>query len=138
MAKKTNIGNDFKAIMKNVINDIDTAMGESFEIVVNNAKADAPDDHEGNSIGATISLTRTAKLKYRIKVGNKFAAYYEFGTGNAAKDYVPALPEEWQEIAKQFIRNRKGRIKLNKYLYPAYNNELPRLFEKIQKIIQNA
>ena len=141
MAKKVNFSafiRDFKATANTLLSDIDLAMGQSFENVVNDAKAKAPNDFKGDDIGSTISLTRTSKLKYRIKVGNKYAAYYEFGTGPSAKAYLPSIPEEWREIAAQFKTPIPGRIKVNKYLYPSYEAELPRLMEKIQNIIRNA
>jgi hypothetical protein len=141
MAKKVNFSKfirEFKVSTNNLLNEIDLAMGQSFENVVNDAKSKAPTDFKGNDIGSSISLTRTSKLKYRIKVGNKYAAYYEFGTGPSAKQYLPSIPEEWREIAAQFKTPIPGRIKVNKYLYPSYNDELPRLMERIQNIIRNA
>jgi len=141
VAKKVNFNKfirEFKVSTNNLLNEIDLAMGDSFENVVNDAKSKAPVDFKGNDIGSSISLTRTSKLKYRIKVNNEYAAYYEFGTGPSAKGYLPSIPEEWKLIAAQYIRTKNGRIKVEEYLYPSYRDELPKLMERIQNIIKNA
>lgn len=141
MAKIVNFSGfikDFKASVNSMLGEIDLAMGQSFENVVNEAKSKAPTDHKGGDIGSTISLTRTSKLKYRIKVGNKYAAYYEFGTGPHAKAYVPSLPDEWQKIAEQYKTPIPGNLRKNVYLYDAYDAELQKLIDKMVKIVQNA
>jgi len=141
MPKILNFGGfikDFRSSIKIKLDKIDLAMLDSFENVVAEAKTKAPIDHKGNDIGSTISLTRTSNLKYNIKVGNKYAAYYEFGTGPHAKAYVPLLPDEWQKIAEQYITPIEGKLRTYDYLYPSYESELPKLIEKMVKIVENA
>ena len=118
---------------KRLLEQVDNEILSGLEEVVTKAKAEAPNDFRGESIGSTISVQRNGEFQYTIEASNPYSAYYEFGTGPSAKEYLPKIEQEWVLIASDYIKNRKGTIKESAYLYPSYNSVMPRVFDKIQK-----
>lgn len=62
--------------------------------------------------------------------------YVEFGTGASAASYVPTLPKEIQEYAKQFYINGQGTMIKQPYLIPAYLRESPIFIKELEKILK--
>lgn len=116
-----------------LLQQVDDEILRGLEEVVTKAKAEAPNDFRGESIGSTISVERTGQFAYSLEANNPYSAYYEFGTGPSAQAYLPSIEQEWVLIASDYIKNRKGTIKEAAYLYPSYNSVMPRVFDKIQK-----
>lgn len=66
------------------------------------------------------------------------AAYREFGTGLSAKEYVPTLPKEWQDLAMSFYVNGKGTLVKRPFLYPAYQKNIPELERDLKELLNRA
>lgn len=124
---------DARAII--ILDKVDEELDLGMEDIVNEAKAKAPVDVLGNPISSSISLTKNGRFSYTINVDNPYAAYYEFGTGPAAKAYLPSIPKEWQDIAFDYIINEKGSIPEISYLYPAYKNNIDKVISRIKSIL---
>lgn len=67
---------------------------------------------------------------------SKIPVYVEFGTGTDAASYVPTLPQEVQDYARQFYVNGKGRIKAQPYLIPAFLRESPIFIKELENILK--
>jgi len=130
--------NQFSAKATLVLNKLDEELENGLKDVVAKAKSKAPADINGNSIGSSIDLSKQDNFNYTISVDNPYAAYYEFGTGPSAKKYLPSIPQEWNDIAEDYIRNERGTIKESAYLYPSYNEELPNIIKRMKKVIEDA
>jgi hypothetical protein len=63
--------------------------------------------------------------------------YVEFGTGASAASYVPTLPQEIQDYARQFYENGQGRMMKQPYLIPAFLRESPIFIKELEKILKN-
>lgn len=134
----TSFINEFSAKATLLLDKLDEELESGLEDVVSKAKSKAPNDINGNSIGNSIGLSKENKFSYTISVNNPYAAYYEFGTGPSAKAYLPSIPKEWNDIAEDYIINERGTIKESAYLYPSYNEELPKIIERMKKLIKDA
>ncbi len=51
---------------------------------------------------------------------SELAIYIEFGTGTSAANYVPTLPTEFQEVAKQYYINGRGTLIKSPFLIPSF------------------
>jgi len=107
---------------------LDKIMDQSLKSIANQAKGNAPGD-----ISASIKSDRLDILDYELGSNIPYAAYIEFGTGPYARDYVPSLPKEWQDIAERKIVNRQGRNDKQPYLYPAVNAGIPEMIKKMKE-----
>lgn len=74
------------------------------------------------------------RLSSTFGAAANYAAYVEFGTGPFAAKYVPVLPKEWQDLARTFYVNGKGRLPAHPFLYPAFNIAKDMLIEDLNKI----
>lgn len=141
MAKGLDISsfiNDFNSRANKVLDKLDKELENGLDDVVSKAKSKAPNDIKGNDIGNSIGLSKQDRFSYTINVNNPYAAYYEFGTGPSAKTYLPLIPKEWNDIAEDYIINERGTIKESAYLYPSYNEELPKIIDRMKKVIKDA
>lgn len=118
-----------------VLDKVDEELGKGMEGIVNEAKANAPSDVNGNSISSSISFAKNGQLDYTINVDNPYAAYYEFGTGPAAKRYLPSIPKEWQDIASDYIVDENGTIPEKRYLYPAFESNINKVVNRIKTML---
>lgn len=73
-----------------------------------------------------------------VQSSTNIPVYVEFGTGASAAAYVPTLPKEIQEYARQFYVNGKGRIKAQPYLIPAFLRESPIFIKELELILKNS
>ena len=71
-----------------------------------------------------------------VQSSTNIPVYVEFGTGESAAGYVPTLPTEIQEYARQFYVNGKGRIIKQPYLIPAFLRESPVFIKELEKILK--
>jgi len=71
-----------------------------------------------------------------VQSSTNIPVYVEFGTGASAAAYVPTLPQEIQEYARQFYVNGKGRIIKQPYLIPAFLRESPVFIKELEKILK--
>jgi hypothetical protein len=72
-----------------------------------------------------------------VQSSTNIPVYVEFGTGSSAADYVPTLPKEIQEYAKQFYINGQGTMIKQPYLIPAFLRESPIFIKELEKILKN-
>jgi hypothetical protein len=107
---------------------LDKIMDQSLKTMASQANANAPGDIKG-----TVRTQRIDVLAYDIGSEVPYAAYVEFGTGDAARGYVPSLPPEWQEVARRKIINGLGRTGVQKFLYPAVEDGLPEMIKKMKE-----
>jgi hypothetical protein len=75
-------------------------------------------------------------LKASVTVAVFYAAYVEFGTGKFAFNYVPTLPMEWQDFARLYYVNGKGRMMQHPYLYPAALENNKKLVANLKNIFK--
>lgn len=84
--------------------------------IADQAKLNAPRANAEINIAQTINVSKESHLFYTVNVqAVPIAAYLEFGTG-AFVDVAP----EWKDLAWEFYKNGKGRLRPQPYLYPAY------------------
>jgi hypothetical protein len=74
-----------------------------------------------------------------VRQEGEFAVWYEFGTGLSAEQLLngPNYTDDIRKLASIFIRNRKGTIKQQAYLFPNFFRESPKLIEKLKKDLDN-
>ena len=71
-----------------------------------------------------------------VQSSTNIPVYIEFGTGASAASYVPTLPQEIQEYARQFYVNGKGTMMKQPYLIPAFLRESPIFIKELEKILK--
>lgn len=71
-----------------------------------------------------------------VQSSTNIPVYVEFGTGESAAAYVPTLPKEIQEYARQFYVNGQGRMIKQPYLIPAFLRESPIFVKEVEKILK--
>lgn len=71
-----------------------------------------------------------------VQSSTNIPVYVEFGTGQSAAEYVPTLPKEIQEYARQFYVNGQGRMIKQPYLIPAFLRESPIFVKEVEKILK--
>lgn len=134
MANIANFNNTFKQLDKIFVERIDKveeAMRKSMADMVSTAKSNAPTGKTGK-LKQSISWRENSKLSYDLIADTPYAAYVEFGTG---KDNYKARDEYWDSIANDFYVDGSGRTPAHPFFYPAVNKELPKLIERIKKIL---
>lgn len=111
-----------------LLQQVDDEILKGLQEVVVKAKAEAP-----AFIAPSINVEKKGELQYSLNAENRVSAYFEFGTGPYAEKYIPGIEQEWQLIASDYYVDGSGNTPVNKFMYPAYQNTMPRVFEKIQK-----
>jgi len=71
-----------------------------------------------------------------VQSSTNIPVYVEFGTGESAAAYVPTLPQEIQEYARQFYVNGQGTLIKQPYLIPAFLRESPIFIKELEKILK--
>jgi hypothetical protein len=71
-----------------------------------------------------------------VQSETRIPVYVEFGTGESAAAYVPTLPKEIQDYARQFYENGQGRMMKRPYLIPAFLRESPIFIKELEKILK--
>lgn len=132
------VNETFNKLNKNVEkikNEIDNEMAASAESMVAYSKsifsADAPE------IRASIRSNKVKNFSYEIIAGrgdDPMAAYIEFGTGKYFPYYI-GKEKEWQDLARQYYINGKGRMYPAPYLYPSVTSGIVSLTNNIKRIL---
>ena len=73
-----------------------------------------------------------------VQSSTNIPVYVEFGTGQSAAAYVPTLPKEIQEYARQFYVNGQGTMMKQPYLIPAFLRESPIFIKELENILKNS
>lgn len=127
------VARTFKRQYKYALEKMDAEMGNQVEQMALQAKKSLPPQY--SELRSAIYVKKNGLLKYTIYGGKNYAAYVEFGTGRYAANYVPTIEPEWQEIARNYIVNKRGKLPATPYLYPAVKYGLKLLVRKMQKIV---
>jgi HK97 gp10 family phage protein len=124
-----------KLDVKKFEDDIQLALNDYILRVESEAKQLVPKDI-GGGIGLAASITHDfEKLSGTISVNKDYAAYVEFGTGPFASQYVPSLPQEWQDYAAKFYVNGQGHTPAQPFLFPAIENQKALLKKDLEHLI---
>lgn len=119
----------------NSIDKIESEFKKSLDNITTNASADAP--IKTGALRASINWKEVNKLSYELRAEVPYAAYVEFGTGTFAKNELNSreFNEYWKEIAIKFKGKRDGFLPAHPYFYPNVKKEIPKLKERISKLI---
>ncbi len=123
------------------IDKIEKEFRKSMSKIAQNAKRDAPIGVLGPTPGRladSISWDELGKLSYELRADVPYAAYVEFGTGDyAAKELARREGGQyWRDVAEPFwTRKPNDGVKATPFFYPNVNKEIPKLRERIAKIL---
>ncbi len=92
---------------------------------------------DGGTLKQGITIRPVSKGVWEVASNANYSAYVEFGTGVYAASYVPTLPKEIQEYARQFYVNGKGTIPARPFLFNSFLEERVQLVKRIKEIIKN-
>jgi HK97 gp10 family phage protein len=131
-----NLINKTRKFKESVQEEVDLELTASAMAMDATAKKLAPADKGGGSgIRGRMFVDTTQFLSKKVGNTSEYAAYQEFGTGVHAAEYVATLPPDWQEYAKGFYVNGEGRTPAHPFLFPAFEEERPKLIKRIKKIL---
>lgn len=122
-------------LSKSVQEDVAVEIEDSAQNIRNKALGRAPADMA--TLRQGISAKPLAPLTWEVSSNARYSAYVEFGTGQYAASYVPSLPPDIQEYAKQFYVNGKGRMPARPFLFNSYLEEQVRLIKAIKDILKD-
>ncbi len=91
---------------------------------------------EDGRLYSSINWKEVGKLSYELRADAPYAAYVEFGTGKYYKNDYPGRNDEYfSEIAKKFKRTGEGTTPTSPFFYPTVTKNIPKLKNKIAKIL---
>jgi len=126
---------NIKNATENLINELDAEMAASVEEMATKSKQRAPVDT--GLLRNSITTKKDSQLSYRLKSDIRYAAYVEFGTGPAAKEYTPTLEEDWKEYAWLFkSKKRDGHTPAQPFFYPSVREVFPIMIKRMENIIK--
>lgn len=122
------------------IEKIEKEFRKSMSKIAQDAKRDAPIGVLGPTPGRladSISWDEPGKLSYELRADVPYAAYVEFGTGKYARQELSRREggQYWRDIAAPFKGKKDGNMKAQPFFYPNVNKEIPKLIERIAKIL---
>ena len=122
------------------IDKIEKEFRKSMSKIAQNAKRDAPIGVLGPTPGRladSIIWDEPGKLSYELRADVPYAAYVEFGTGKYARQQLSIREdaEYWRNIATPFKGNKDGNMPAQPFFYPNVRKEIPKLVERISKIL---
>jgi hypothetical protein len=122
------------------LDKIEQEFRKSMSKIAQDAKRDAPIGVLGPNPGRladSISWDEPAKLSYQLRADVPYAAFVEFGTGKYAVKELGRREdsEYWSVIANPFRGSKDGNMKAQPYFYPNVRKEIPKLVERISKIL---
>lgn len=71
-----------------------------------------------------------------VIVGVPYSGFVEFGTGAYAEEYVATLPDQWQEEARKFFVNGKGKGQPHPFFYPAVQLHQDDIYTEVDAELQ--
>ena len=122
------------------IEKIEKEFRKSMSKIAQNAKRDAPigvlGPHPGQ-LADSISWDEVSKLSYELRADVPYAAFVEFGTGKYARKEIGQREdnEYFSKIAIEFKGQKDGNMQAQPFFYPNIRKEIPKLVEKISKIL---
>ena len=119
---------------------IEKEFRKSMSKIAQDAKRDAPIGVLGKTPGAladSISWDEVSVLSYQLRADVPYAAYVEFGTGPYARKQLNSLEDAdyFKAIAINFKGQKDGNMKAQPFFYPNIRKEIPKLVERISKIL---
>jgi len=117
------------------IEKIETEFKKSLDNITTNAAVDTP--VKTGALRASINWKEVNKLSYELRAEVPYAAYVEFGTGTFAKNELNSreFNDYWKEIAIKYKGKTDGFLPAHPYFYPNVRKEIPKLKERIVKIL---
>ena len=115
----------------NVVTEVDAEINSGVVDIERDAVRLAPVD-KGFLRGA-ISWKRNARLNYEVVAQTKYAPYVEFGT--ITKVEIPAGLEGYAAQFKGKGIKKTGGMRARPFLFPAFRANLPKIIDRIQKIV---
>lgn len=119
---------------KRVADDVDHELDVAAETVAAQARARAPKGKQ-NRLAPSIQANTGQKFRKSVTVGANFGAFVEFGTGSHVFKGPYAFTSEEKAFARQFYVSGKGRMRSRAFLFPAFDDEKPKLLERIKKVL---
>jgi hypothetical protein len=122
------------------LDKIEKEFRKSMSKIAQDAKRDAPIGVTGSTPGAladSISWDEPSKLSYELRADVPYAAYVEFGTGSYARKQLNSLEDAdyFKAIAIKFKGKKDGNTRAQPFFYPNVRKEIPKLVERISKIL---
>lgn len=132
--------NDLDKAFIERIDKIEKEFRRSMSKMAQDAKRDAPIGVLGPTPGRladSISWDEPSKLSFELRADVPYAAYVEFGTGKYARAELGRRQggQYWRDIAAPFKGKKDGNMPSQPFFYPNVNKELPKLIERIKKIL---
>jgi HK97 gp10 family phage protein len=114
------------------LDKIEKAFKDTMVKMEQDATAAAPVDT--GELKSSINWKEVGKLSYELRADANYAAYVEFGTGE--KTIIKNYDQFWQSIGEPFWTRRENKgIKATPFFYPTVTKNIPKLKNKIAKIL---
>ncbi len=114
------------------LDKIENAFKDTMVKMEQEATAAAPVDT--GELKSSINWKEVGKLSYELRAEAPYAAYVEFGTGDAT--IIKNYDQFWQDIGEKFWTRRENKgVKANPFFYPTVNKNIPKLKNKIKSIL---
>ncbi len=124
------VKNALKTMDKHLRQDVGDEINASALTIQSSAKRLAPVDL--GFLRNNIALVPIGDLTFSVEAKAKYSAYIEFGTGGQV-----SIPAGYEDLAMMF----KGRglrtinIRPQPFLIPSYENEKPKLIQRLKKLL---
>jgi HK97 gp10 family phage protein len=114
------------------LDKIEKAFQDTMIKMEQEATAAAPVD--SGELKSSIKWKELGKLSYELRADTNYAAFVEFGTGDAS--IIKNYDQFWQDIGYPFWTKRQNTgIGPTPFFYPTVNKNIPKLKNKIKSIL---
>lgn len=119
-------------IDENLKVDLSNEINASALTINRNAKRNVVVDNGFLRNSIIVTPDAQGSLTYSVEARAKYAPYVEFGTGG-----LVSVPAGFEEFAMQFKGKgiKKINLRARPYLIPAYESEVPKLIDRLNKLI---
>ncbi len=112
--------------------DLSNEINASALTINKNAKRNVVVDYGFLRNSIIVTPDAQGSMTYSVEAKAKYAPYVEFGTGGLVK-----VPAGFEAFAMQFKGKgiKKINLRARPYLIPAYESEVPKLIDRLNKLI---
>jgi HK97 gp10 family phage protein len=112
--------------------DLSNEINSSALTINKNAKRNVVVDYGFLRNSIIVTPDAQGSMTYSVEAKTKYAPYVEFGTGGLVK-----VPVGFEAFAMQFKGKgiKKVNLRARPFLIPAYENEVPKLIDRLNKLI---